>query len=29
MHVLYVPLTPMVTSRVYSALTTPPVVEEA
>jgi hypothetical protein len=28
-HVLYVPLTPMVTTRVLEALTRPPVVEEA
>ena len=29
MHVLYVPLTPKVTTRVLEALTRPPVVEEA
>ena len=29
MHVLYVPLTPMVTLRVIEALTRPPVVVEA
>ena len=29
MHVLYVPLTPMVTARVLEELTRPPVVEEA
>ncbi len=29
MHVLYVPLTPMVTTRVLEELTRPPVVEEA
>ena len=29
MHVLYVPLTPMVTTRVIEELTRPPVVEEA
>ena len=29
LHVLYVPLTPMVTTRVIEALTRPPVVEEA